>query len=570
MRALLLGTLIGMVLPACSEEATYLVVTVDRRAAVHDAETLKVTLSNAGTMLTKELPIDDAMFPVTFSLSAPGRSGALTISVDALDGDGTLVGRGSGDTNLEEMTAAVTLDSADFVVNSERANDQFLTTDYEAVGFQLSAISTGQWLATYRDECTTCNIFGRRFDENGLPVFSDLAAGDISFNINTMLTTTGAMPATASTNDTTLVVWDYTQSGGTNRGIHCRAISAAGAGATAEIEVAGPTENSDVVSVTGLSNGNFAIAWGLFQSTYTVRTAIVTNQCALVGTVVTASDTGFSAQRPSLAANNNVILYAWKNPPVTTPTPNAGGVRIRTAQLSGAFNGPETLLVANTASLEAEHVRVSKWGSGFAVAVRWTGPTQDDPGKIEVYRTTSAGQQMGSPILITDQSRSDFSSNKGFSIAERPDGALMVVWHVCESGPGLCDVFGRILRPTGAPVGDPFLIPTSSASDQINPSVVALQDSFVAAWNDASGEAPDKSGTAVRARILYPVYDDARGVHGATCGASSPGSPACNDGLACAMGSDGVQRCYATCVPPSCPGGGTCSTVDETTSACTF
>src|SRR5689334_21782457 len=111
MRALLLGTLL---VAACGGEETYLVVTVDHRPAVHDAAKLKVTLSNAGTMLTKELCLDDSMFPVTFSLSAPGRSGDLTISVDALDAADTLVGRGVGKTSLDEMMASIMLDSADF------------------------------------------------------------------------------------------------------------------------------------------------------------------------------------------------------------------------------------------------------------------------------------------------------------------------------------------------------------------------------------------------------------------------------------------------------------------------
>ena len=74
----------------------------------------------------------------------------------------------------------------------------------------------------------------------------------------------------------------------------------------------------------------------------------------------------------------------------------------------------------------------------------------------------------------------------------------------------------------------------------------------------------------MRARVITPLYDDARGVHGATCGASAPGAPDCGEGLACAMGSDSIQRCYYVCSPPSCPTGGTCTTVDETTSACIF
>lgn len=563
MRAALV--LASLLFGACGEEETYIVVSVDRRPAVHDAATLKVTLSNAGTMLTKDLAIDDAMFPLTFSLSAPGRSGDLTISIDALDVMETLVGRGVGTTNLDEMTASVVIDSADFVVNTELANDQYLTTDFEAVGFQLAAINNGQWTASYRDECTMCNVFARRFDSTGLPVFSQQAAGDIGFPVSTTTTTNAAMPAVASSVDKTIVVWDFTENTGSPalRGIACRPLDATGAAPATQTNIA-PGDATDVVSATGLSNGNFALVWQVFQSPiYVARTAIVRPDCGIVANPANAStDTTAGAQRPHVATNASTIVYSWIAD---------GGVRVRTASLIGAFTGAEQTLISATASQEIEHARVSPWGTGFALAVRWTDSmSTDGPGKIEVYRLSATGMLTGGPILITDKSRSDFASNKGFSVAQRPDGALLVVWHVCEAGPGLCDVFGRILRPTGAPVGDEFVIPTSTASEQINPSVIALEDSFVAAWNDSSGEAPDRSGTAVRARVLYPVYDDARGIHGATCGASSPGAPACGEGLACAMGSDGVQRCYAQCTPPSCPGGGTCSTVDETTSACTF
>jgi hypothetical protein len=143
----------------------------------------------------------------------------------------------------------------------------------------------------------------------------------------------------------------------------------------------------------------------------------------------------------------------------------------------------------------------------------------------------------------------------------------MVVWHQCDTGPGSCDVYGRVVRPTGVPVGDPIPLATASSGDQVNPSVGGRPTSFVAAWNDSSGVEPDHSGTAVRARILYPPYDDATSVLGAPC---SGGAPACGPGLACVAGSDGMPRCFATCSPPSCPAGGTCSPVDATTSACTF
>ena len=91
----LLGSLVG-----CTDDK-YIIVTVQRRATVHGAAKLKVTLSNADTsghvsMRTDDLDLKGKDFPVTFSLTAPGRSGELGISIDAFDTNDSLVGRGAG------------------------------------------------------------------------------------------------------------------------------------------------------------------------------------------------------------------------------------------------------------------------------------------------------------------------------------------------------------------------------------------------------------------------------------------------------------------------------------------
>jgi hypothetical protein len=81
----------------------------------------------------------------------------------------------------------------------------------------------------------------------------------------------------------------------------------------------------------------------------------------------------------------------------------------------------------------------------------------------------------------------------------------LVAWHACAAdGDGsLCGVFGQFAQ-AGALVGARITIPTTTQGDQQLPSVVALPDSFAAAWLDASGTAPDVAGNAVRARVLYP------------------------------------------------------------------
>lgn len=560
MRALIL---IG-VLASCGGDDTYTIVTVNKRAAVHAPVKLEVTLSNAGSMRTDSLAIGNNEFPVTFSISAPGRVGPLGISIDAFDASGALVGRGAGSTTVGAPAASVMLDSADFVVNALYAGNQFLTNDFEAVGLQLAA-TNGTWTAVFREDCTQCTILGRRFDATGKPVESGLAAGDTQFLVNApdLFTTNGSIPAIASSNGVSIVVWDFFDS---INGVSCRAIDSQGNATTDELALTNDT--ADVVTAAGLPNGNFAVTWQTFVSPqYVVKGVIVTPACTPLQNMApyTLSATGTSATRSHVAANGQTVLYAW----VAGKEAHA-----RTGPLTGTPLNPEIILVPRTSAMDVEHVRVAPWGNGFALAVRWASTMSTGPGKIEVYRISTTGPMptvQGSPILITDKSGSDFASNQAFGIAQRSDGALMVAWHACPTGPGSCDVYGRILRPTGVPVGEPFVIPTTTGSDQVRPSIVALDDSsFVAAWNDSSGIEPDKSGSSVRARILYPVYDDARGVIGAMCGASAPGAPSCGEGLACAMGSDAVQRCFEVCTPPSCPHGGTCTAVDETTSACVF
>src|SRR5262245_32600660 len=119
---------------------SYIVITVDHRPAVRNVARLAVTLANAGTMRTDSLELGEHVFPLTFSISAPGRTGDVNISIDGLDQDGILQGRGSTTTPLTADAASLMLDSADFVVNATYVGNQFLSNDFEAAGLQVAAI----------------------------------------------------------------------------------------------------------------------------------------------------------------------------------------------------------------------------------------------------------------------------------------------------------------------------------------------------------------------------------------------------------------------------------------------
>jgi hypothetical protein len=502
--------LLPFVLAGCTSDEKYIVVTIESRPAVRDVAKLRVTLSNAGSMRTEDLPLGNASFPATFSISPEDRTGELGIAVEAFDGDDGLVGRGVSQSTIETPTASVLLEPTDFVVNTEYANDQQLSNYFGASGFQLAAHPDGTWTTVYNASCSTpCNVFGRRFDTTARPVVSAIAAGTPAFPLSTKLTTFFSVPAVAANATTTLAVWNARDSAAATYSIECRALDTSG-NAAASQKLISSDEFPDVVSATALPNGNFVVAWdGRQGGIDLVRAAVVLPDCTPMGAIsaVTPSVAGARPGRSHAAANATTILYAWTL---------ANSVRVRAANLGNVFTGPDTELLAKTATEHIEFVRVAPLGAGFAVIARWaqiTGAT--GPGRLELYRVSNAGAVMGPPVLISERSGSDFASSESFGVAPGRDGSLLVVWHAClEKGDGSgCGVFGRLMGPSGAPLGPELVIPTTTADDQHRPSAVALPDgAFAVAWTDRSTAAPDSSGTAVRARIIYPAADGAAGL----------------------------------------------------------
>ncbi|MDQ3364820.1 MAG: hypothetical protein M3680_05270 [Myxococcota bacterium] len=490
---------------ACSDPPhDYVVITIEARPAVLDPSRMKVTLSNDSSTVAEDYALGSKAFPVTLSVSATGRTGELGIAVEAFDKDGLLVGRGAGQSTIDAASATVMLDSVDFVVNTDYAEDQELSGFSGEHGFQVAATADGTWITSYRDACTTpCNVLGRRFDAAGRPVTSQLAAGTNAFALSSKLTTTFSTPAVAATGTTMLAVWNasVTVNGTTTYTIECRALNASG-GATSGQLVIATDDFPNLVSAAPLTNGNFAVVWDGRVTTTMIRSAVVKPDCTLLGGVLqTSTVTGaLSPRNSSTTASGDRILYAWILD---------GNLRVRIANNANTFQTADSQLAMNTATEQIDHARVAPLpGGNFAIFTRWsliTGNT--GPGRIEMLRTNNAGTVMGTPILVSDRSGSDFGSSQAFGVAAKADGTILVVWHACEErGDGnLCGVFGRLISSAGMPVGEVFSLATTTAGDQIGPSAAALPgDAWAVAWTDNSQVEPDRSGTAVRGRVIYP------------------------------------------------------------------
>ncbi|MEO6777734.1 MAG: hypothetical protein ABI467_32740 [Kofleriaceae bacterium] len=496
----MLGPALGVA--GCNSGA-YLVVTVSARPAVHDVATLEITQLNNGTSRTDSLELGDHALPATFSISTDHRSGELDLSISGKASDATVVALGAATTTTDAGDATVQLDPTDFVVNTDYAMDQFLTTDFETVGFQLAATSDDKWTAVFRNTCTdTCNVFARTFGADGLPIKTAAAAGTNQYQISATPTTTLAYPAVAAAGTNAIAVWDFTDTVGGGTGIACRGIDSTGALTAGQRTLA--TDAADTATVTALPTGNFAVSWQVYGPSG-VHTILAKPDCTMIGTVPTVvSSTAGSTDGPfrsSIAANGTALLYAW----ITDDA-----VRVRPGSTTGAlFTLPEATLTPAPAGMVATAVRVAPLGAGFAVAIRYVS-TAPGPGQIVLARTSATGLIMGNPVLISDQTGSDFTNGRrGFGIATRADGVTLLVWAQCDDGSadacdGRLDVYGRTVDARGMPLAAAFMIPTTMIGSQTDPSVVALSNAFAVAWTDDSKVAPDTDGTAVRARVIYP------------------------------------------------------------------
>jgi hypothetical protein len=545
---------------ACGD--SYVVVTVNAQPGIDGATALAVIATNDGASDKDTLQLGDHAFPVTFSIATSGRNGELDVALSALGSDGTLVGVGSATTTVG-ADVSVMLDPADFVVNTDFTTDQFLTTDYETKGYQVAATDGGPWTVSFRNACTdACQIFARMFDPTGEPIKTEVASSTNAFTLTTTSTDDMTFPAVAAANASTLAVWDFTDGSGAE-GIGCHGLDASGA-LTTQNQVTLSTDLADVATVAQLSTGNFAVAWQITSPSVAIRTIVAQADCTPVGTVQSASTVVGASDgphRPSIADNGSSVLYTWLTD---------GAVHARSATPDGSFSSADTVLYPAQTGYVIEQARTVVMGAGFGVAIRLATSDGTTGGMIELLLTNAAGQLLpGMPVLISNQTGADFSVGaQGFGIATRADGATLIAWQQCDDGsPGPCtghmDVYGQVVRDTGAPVGSAFEIPTTTTGDQDSPSVAALGSAFAVAWNDSSMTAPDTTSLAVRARVIYPAFNDATHVIGSSCQSSAD----CTDGLACAMHTDGVTRCSTLCSIGNCSAGGTCS---PTIDACTF
>lgn len=539
------GLALVAVVAACGGSDRAIVVEVRARPTVGDVDALVVEVANAGSTQMQTFDLGSHDFPATFSITTGGREGPIDISVRGTAGDAT-VAVGAVSVDAAASDAVLMLDPADFVVNTDYAGGQYVNQDIETNGFQVTAAG-GVVTFGFRDDCpvNVCSQLGRRYRTDGLPQTTNLAAGTNQFRWNELDGMFAATVGVASQPDgSSIAVWDAPT------GVACRAMTADGMAPAGVVTIA-PDTNPDVVSATPLAGGKYAVTWAALDamSNQVIRGTVVSPTCTTLVAPYTAAVPISFANRPTVGANGSATMIAWME--------NFNDARFRVGTAGGVFSPAGTIgsvLIAGVPDA-IDFVRVAGSGNRFVVVYDRANQSVFTDA-ILMRRVDSTGAKIGQDTVIA----ADGVDYGAAAVAVRPtDGAIGVAWTQCEAGDGSgCGVYARVLRPSGVPVGDAILVNTTTAMDQNDPSIAALDDGFVVAFTDASATAPDIDMTGVRARFIYPAYDDAKMVLGAPC----EGPQDCGADLVCGEDEDGALFCHLPCDPPgtgACPGGGTCA-----------
>jgi hypothetical protein len=129
------------------------------------------------------------------------------------------------------------------------------------------------------------------------------------------------------------------------------------------------------------------------------------------------------------------------------------------------------------------------------IAVTWTSNDNGTNYDIRARILNADGTGAGPDFLVSTSNVSDQSNP---TITALADGRIAVTWYSNDNGTDY-DIRGRILNADGTGVGNDFMISTSNAKDQGSPSITGLADGRIAVtWYSNDNGANDD----IRGRIL--------------------------------------------------------------------
>ena len=398
----------------------------------------------------------------------------------------------------------------EFVVNTTTASFQYQPT--------LTGLANGRFVVAWTDLSATGSdtsataVRAQVFNADG-------ASAGPEFVVNTTTSSNQFDPTiTALADGRFVVAWtDQSATGVDTDGwaVRAQVFNADGSASGAEFLVNSTTTSFQYEpTITGLANGRFVVAWrddsatGGDTTLSAIRAQVFNADGSTFGAEFLANTTTTNSQsQPTITdLANGRFVVAWTDLSQTAGDTSQYAIRAQLFDADGATFGPE-FLVNTTTALAQISPTVTGLANGRFVVAWVTSQTGAD----------NSDTTIRSQVFNADGSTfgAEFEANTtivGVQIAPTitalADGRFVVAWEDDSATGGdtaFSAIRGQLFNADGSTSGAEFLVNTTTANSQTEPTITALADGrFVVSWFDASATGGDPTDGAIRAQIFDP------------------------------------------------------------------
>lgn len=278
-------------------------------------------------------------------------------------------------------------------------------------------------------------------------------------------------------------------------GVFARRFAADGTGTTAEIQVNTTTAmDQNAANVIALAGGGYLVTFKVddadYSGVYAQLFDAANNKVSPNEIQVNQYTTQHQSFSDAVQLSGGNIIIVWQS-----DTQDSGdtsrGVYGRIMTTSGTFVGNEFALHTTTGGVQ-DSVSVAALGSGF-VAV-WSSEQVDGSGTAIVGRLfDSSGTATTAEFTINTFVSGDQTVPQVTTLL---NGGFVVTWQSSGNDGDGTGIAARVYDAAGNPVTAEFVVNTTTAGNQANPTVTALGDGgFLVAWQSQNQD--DGSSTGI-------------------------------------------------------------------------
>jgi alpha-tubulin suppressor-like RCC1 family protein len=409
-------------------------------------------------------------------------------------GSHTITANYTGNSNLTASSATTTVKvnagiGPETLVNTTTAGAQQTPS--------VAALTKGYvvtWVSASQDGAGN-GIYMQRYNAVGVK------AG-VETRVNTVTAADQSLPAVAALLDGGfVVVWQSAGEDKSGLGIYGQRFRSNGAknGAAFKINTT-IKSNQSVPKAAALATGGFVVAWtsnaqdgaglGIYAQLYDTRGK------ASGGEFKVNKTTAGDQSMPSVGAlSNGGFVIAWQ-----TADPAGLGISMQRYSAAGKAQGTETRVNATTVNDQSLPSVVPLDAGGFVIA--WQSSLQDGAGSgIYMQRFAATGAKAGGEIRVNTTTVNDQTTPVGTGFN---DEGYVILWaSKNQDGSGL-GIYAQVYSDAGAKVNVEFLVNTTTAGNQSQPSVAAFRDgNFVAVWTSSNQDGGAQGVYAQRLRVPF-------------------------------------------------------------------